>query len=365
MPRILGFRIAPACGFASFLIVKALFCLFVLASGFAQARVWTDSQGRTLEAEIVRADDVAVVVSRGGKEVKLPLDKLSDEDRKFVDEWLKDRASGKTDKSGDDADKAPDEKPAAGGDGKTLEFDGKPLETGGKMNTYEYPYDAETQERVTKKLKGKDTGYKIAIAVPADFDPSKPQRVFIANTAVNNDDQARSGNFGVFGMYAPACVANGWICLAYDTSIGRANHNTDILCAFAKLKSVWPGITGWDFAVGGFSGGAKGCFYPCGYLVKNDYRVTGAFLGGCNADFSAKGKELYNAPSGGYRKIKVFMSTGKTDDLVSEGSVKGVLASLKANGMRITRSEFFDGGHSFHKPHFEDALKWFAEPAGK
>lgn len=84
-------------------------------------------------------------------------------------------------------------------------------------------------------------------------------------------------------------------------------------------------------------------------------------LGGCNADYSAQGKERCGTPSSGCRKLKVFMSTGESDNLVSAASIKGGLAVLKANGIRNTRSETFAGGHAFHQNHFDEALKWFTE----
>lgn len=32
---------------------------------------------------------------------------------------------------------------------------------------------------------------------------------------------------------------------------------------------------------------------------------------------------------------------------------------------RDQRNEFFEGGHEIHQPHFDAALKWFAEAAEK
>lgn len=51
----------------------------------AQQRTWTDSQNRTLEATLVRSEDDSVVLRlANGKEVKFPLAKLSETDRKFA-----------------------------------------------------------------------------------------------------------------------------------------------------------------------------------------------------------------------------------------------------------------------------------------
>lgn len=318
----------------------------------AETRTWTDVQGRKIEAELIRASDTEVVVKLRGKEVSIPLAKLSEEDREYVDEWLEENADG-----GDGPDN---------GDGGAdrLLFDGKTLKTGGELNLFEYEYDEEDRVILSKlKPSPKDTGWKLAIAVPDDFDPTKPQRVFVANTAVNNDEQRLAGNVGVFGMYAPACAASGWICIAYDTSLGRAEHNHDLISAMQKLAEEWPQFRTWEFAVGGFSGGAKACFDPLAFLVKNDYKTVGAFLGGCNdGSFCERAKERYNARSSGFRTVKAFISTGDNDNLVSEDHVEKLINAIKTGGIREIRSEFFEGGHQLHRIHFEEALKWFSEP---
>ncbi|MCU0794446.1 MAG: hypothetical protein MUF31_00775 [Akkermansiaceae bacterium] len=312
-------------------------------------RTWTDVQGRKMDAEMVRASESAVVVMLRGKEVTIPLEKLSDEDREFVAEWLEEH--------GDEA---------AGGDAEEdpLMFDGKLLKAGGAMNLFEYEYTDEDREIMSKlKSEPKDTGWKVAIAVPEGFDASKPQRVFVACAAVNNDQQRLAGNVGVFGMYAPVCAEAGWVCIAYDTNLGRSTHNTDLFLAMAKLKAEWPQFSSWEFAVGGFSGGAKACFDPLGYLVSKNFHAVGAFLAGCNDGTNCElGKERHRARTKGYREVKTFISTGETDNLVSKTHVEQVIDAVKDGGIREIRSEFFKGGHQFHRPHFEEALKWFSEP---
>lgn len=316
--------------------------LGILSLSHVQARTWTDTQDRTIEADLVSADETSVVLKKDGKDFTLPLDKLSEADRRHVKEWLEESAN---------------QPPAAPG---PLLFDGKELIPGGKVNVYEYDYSPERLERVMKKLNGKDTGFKIGLAVPEGFDPSMPQRVFIASCAVNNEREARAGNLGVAGMYAGACVANGWVCFVYDSNIGRSNHNADMFAAFGKLAEQWPGFKDWQFAVGGFSGGAKSCFDPCGLLVKRKHQVLGAFLAGCNEDRSEVGRKRHKASSAGYRGIKIYMSTGKNDTISTPAQSEKVIKSLRSNGMRNSRLELFDGGHGFHRPHFEEALKWFS-----
>jgi hypothetical protein len=310
------------------------------------ARTWTDKDGRSMEAEIVGADGLQVTVNKGGKEFKMPLDRLSDKDREYVKEWLEEQE--------DKADDKEEEAPGGAAAGQ-LTFDGKPLVAGGKTNLFQYDYSPEQLEN-TKKLKGKDTGYKIALALPADFNPAKPQKVFVVSTAVNDAKQGLAGNVGMMGFFGKQCAANGWVCLAYDTNLGRQDHDGDLMAALEKINAQWPQFKTWDFAVGGFSGGAKACFFPCAYLLKHDYKVVGAFLAGCNEDRSGAGQATYRVPKSAYKNVKVFLGnpTYKAD------YAPPVAASLKKNGMSKIRAEVHQGKNSLDYGQFAVALKWFA-----
>jgi predicted esterase len=124
-------------------------------------------------------------------------------------------------------------------------------------------------------------------------------------------------------------------------------------------------MSDWEFAVGGFSGGAKGCFFPCATLIREKYKVVGAFMGGCNEDFSERARKELKAPGAGYRTLRAFISSGKQDTIASVSQSANVKKSLKDNGIRDSRMGIHEGGHSLYQPHFAEALKWFAEDRPK
>lgn len=243
--------------------------VFVACISFVYSRTWTDVNGREIEADLVNADTSTATLKKAGKEFKFPFDRLSEEDRAYIKEWMENDGDVE-DTDQDDASTATKKdnptppKPNAG----SLQFDGKELKTGGHANVYSYDYDAETVEMLKKKLKHDDTGYKLGIAVPNDFDPSKPQKVFIVCTAVNNEAEGRNGNVGKMGMYAKHATNKGWICIACDSNNGYPKNTTAILWCFQKLNQVWPNCKSWQYATGGFSGGSKTCFGPCALLVE-------------------------------------------------------------------------------------------------
>jgi hypothetical protein len=76
---------------ASFFVIPGM----LLIAMTLEARIWTDTKGRTIEAEMLRAEGSAAIVRRGGKEVRLPLEMLSDTDKQFVENWNEEKATAK------------------------------------------------------------------------------------------------------------------------------------------------------------------------------------------------------------------------------------------------------------------------------
>jgi hypothetical protein len=344
--------------------MKIIASLFLLGSALLTARTWTDVKGRALEAELVRVEGDVVIVKRNGAENSIKLGTLSQADQDHVAQWRRDQAPGQ---------------PAAAAAPGVITLDGKPIETGGKMNLIEKPYSAETlkilakhkgesvgtgdSSRDSKKVAdGLETGLKLAVAVPKDFNPLKPMNVFIVITAVNSEEERAGGNIPKFHMYGKSCVDNGWVCLAIDSNNGVPMNFATYDEAFALIEKSWSGFPGSRFAAGGFSGGSKGCWGPIAWLVKTKRNAAGVFMGGCNEDHSERFRKQLSAAASGYRKIRAFMSTGKADTIATTAHAESVKKSLKTNDVKNVRLEFFDGGHSLFAAHFEVALKWWAEP---
>lgn len=180
-------------------------------------------------------------------------------------------------------------------------------------------------------------------------------------TAVNSEAERKSGNCSKFGMYSKSCTDNGWVCIAIDSNTGVPSNYESQRLAFELISKEWPGFASSRFSAGGFSGGSKGCWGIVAWLIKNRHAVSGVYMGGCNSDYSESHKKSVGAPSGDYRKIRAYLSTGKSDTIASPTSSKEVQKSLESNGIRNVRYELYDGGHVFNSPQFVDSLKWFAE----
>lgn len=341
--------------------MKLITCCLCLLSTILSARTWTDRTGRSLEADLIRIDGTTVIVKRGDKEIPIQRATLSDNDGAFLTQWEKDASKElpKTTPSG------------------AIQLDGKPITRGETSQVIEKPYSPESLKEVLK-LKGKkgttgdsspdskdendgtENAFKLAVALPPDFDPLKPTNVFIVITAVNSEAERVKGNVAKFNGYAKTCISNGWVCIAIDSNGGVPQSFIAYQEAFALMAKNWPGFATSRFSAGGFSGGSKGCWGPIAWLVKNKYQTGGVYMGGCNEDWSAKCRETVGAPSSGYRKIRAFVSTGKADQIATPAQSEGVVDSLKSNGVKDVRFELHEGAHSMSTPHLIDALKWFA-----
>lgn len=333
----------------------------ILAAPCLSARTWTDVRGRTVEAELLRVEAGNPVVSLKGKEVTLPAAKLSAADQEFVQEWLKTKEEEAKEQAEQAAEKAAESaKLAAAG---IFSIDGTKLEKSGKMTVIERPYSAKSLEDLAKRKLENETGFKIGLVLPPGFDPSKPQRVYVVSTAVNNPAEGARGNVGKVGMYSKTCAAQGWICVAFDSNTGFPETSCAIEEGMALLTKEWPVLKDSEYAFGGFSGGVGACFYSAGFLLAHDYRVIGAFLAGKNADYSENERKKWDLSKKDFDGIRVLVSSGKLDKNAPPEGAESLAESLKSNGYGEIRLRTHEGGHKFHEPHFAEALTWFAEPA--
>ena len=69
--------------------------VMIFATLSADARIWTDTKNRTIEADIVRADAENVIVNKGGKEVTIAINTLSTKDVHYIATWTKDNSAPK------------------------------------------------------------------------------------------------------------------------------------------------------------------------------------------------------------------------------------------------------------------------------
>lgn len=339
--------------FNRFLLATAL---LAMACGQAMAedeRTWTDVDGRTMRASIVGTGEDRVRVLFQGRETSIPLARLSAADREYVEKW---------EEENEDAAPPVESKPSATAAGGAT-FDGKALSPGGKSQLFQFDYDAETKEKLARKYKTEDSGYRIAIAIPQGFDASRPQKVLVVLCPQNNEAQTKAGNIAAMGAFAGKAVAEGWVCVAYDSNLGAATQHFEAYDqSISRILQNWPQAKTWAFAVGGSSGGGKAALGHAAILASRDLSVCGIYLAGVNdAGFLSEMRDSRRVSKGAFRATRCFISTGEKDNLVSKSHVASVVSTLRAEGVRDIREEWFDGGHGMNAGHVTEGLRWIAE----
>ena len=312
-----------------------------------EPREWTNTDGVTITAKMLGVDDQGkVLMLFKGEETPVPLDTLSEADQEYVAQWQVKQ-------------KELEKQRAA----QATMFAGKQLKLGGEKNMFEFDYEPEVLQAVKDKYKSEDTGYRIAITVPEDFDSRKPQKVFFLANAQNSKAQSRMGNVLAIHNFNKTTAAEGWVCIAYDSNLGNdVNHTVAWSAAMHKLVSEWPDFNNWIFACGGNSGGAKGAMIHTAYHVSRERKVVGLFLSSCNqATNMTYARDRYDVNKSDLRDTRCYASANKTTNKVTPANMSDVLSTIKGEGVRTVRDEWHEGAPGIYQEHFAEALRWFTQ----
>ena len=334
-------------------------------AGFLPARTFTDTSGKTIEADFVSRDGENVVLKMNGRDYRLPISRFSEADQVYLREQPEGAAAAEEPAAGGAGPGAEPAKPAApmpktAGAGKVMFRD-----TEIKPNAVvalEIPLDEETLKKA-KKADEDIKALKITVAVPPGFDPSKPQKYLLISAAINNDAERAGGNARALRGYQSTALAAGWAVLAVDCDLGnpiraKGSVNEELHTkAFEELGKEWGGFKQSDFACAGFSGGAKGTFAKTGYLLASQLRVIGLFLGGCNRSYHEEAEQR-GVSSAAKRRVNVFVSNGTKDTIAPVDSGKKVAKDVRRPFGKV-RFEEYDSGHSLSTIQLKLALEWF------
>lgn len=340
-------------------LITALSLLATVSAGKLPTRTWTNTAGKTIEAELVGLKDDKVLLKKRGKVYKVPLASLVKADRQFA------------------------QKKIARIEKEARKFMGQEL-LPGQMITFEAPLSEENRSIAAKGAKGwknqfvaqysgqwlRDMGkthdienVRILLGVPKDFDPAKGCPIFVQWTSTNAKSNVAGGK-----PYWPTCAKKGWMLVSVEGAPDpKSTWSNAVFLAGIKefmeqLHRKYKGSENWPVATGGFSGGAKICQWMGGLMNGiQGVNVTGYWLGGCNeARFDYAEMDL-NVRKKAYQGAKVFISSGTTDNLVQPNHRSTVKNSCDAAGFKQVRSETYAGGHSINFTHLEQAFDWFVE----
>lgn len=232
----------------------------------------------------------------------------------------------------------------------------------GEVIQFDAPLSASEQRQAMEDSNPATTTARVALGVPADFDPAKSWPLLIISATVD------ASSIELLGAYQQDALAAGWVIMAADGAIKPKDDRTPRRLAMIEagldfLAAHWPAAKTWPIAAGGFSGGAKRSGFVAAPLLKEQRHVVGILMGGCNEDTATAGLKRFTPPYA-FKLLPIFLSSGATDTIASPEMVHYVERSMKNNGFRNVRFESYPGAHDVYPPHTTEALRWFlAGPA--
>lgn len=232
-----------------------------------------------------------------------------------------------------------------------------PVKTG-EVILFDAPLSPAEQRLATEDNNPATTTAHIALGVPENFDPTKSWPLLIISATVD------ASNIELLGAYQQDALAAGWVIMAADGAIKPKDDRTPRRLAMIEagldfLVAHWPAAKTWPIAAGGFSGGAKRSGFVAAALMKEQRRVIGILMGGCNEDTATEASKRYTPPYA-FRLLPIFLSSGATDTIATPEMVHYVEHSMKSNGFRNVRFASYPGAHEVYHPHTTEALQWFA-----
>ena len=365
-------------GWLAWILLAALAApVFAATNEWSRPRIWTSASGAKMPAIFseISGDDI-ILKNRQGEPIRIARAKLSGADQALLDEAFGPASPGMPeapppeefgpaapapDAAPDSAATVENPSPAAPSPLRVAETE-IPLET---KTTFRTPLDKEAMDQI-RKVGNKATEAVVGLWLPADFDPKQEWGILLVSATAN------SSSIGHMSSYlTPAKTATGWIVVAADGPEAPVKGDDNVWrwqmarAALLALQATWPDSRQWPVAVGGFSGGAKRSGYLGALLCKDEWNLIGMYMGGCNEDMASEGLREYRPDRGTFRRVPVYLSTGKKDATATVNSANKVRLSLGATGFRDVRMETYDGAHVPNAPQIAEALTWFKELRAK
>jgi hypothetical protein len=202
---------------------------------------------------------------------------------------------------------------------------------------------------------------RMALAVPAGFDPAKSWPILVINNTENYS------NIDAMNEFKEAATAAGWVVLGADPIEAEKDEHGDwrAPCSVAALNFLaasWPGAHQWPVACGGMSGGAKNSAEVAGEVAKARYRLIGMLMLGCNQDLASVALRKASPPQ--FLAVPIYLGSGKADTIATPEQTERVKESMRRTGFRKVRLESHDGAHVVSQPQVGEALRWFVEMSG-
>lgn len=202
----------------------------------------------------------------------------------------------------------------------------------------------------------------VAIALPKGFQPTENQRIL----AVFPDFFSDGDQEKLLTPYAQVAAPKGWVVLTargplLDLDLPDAWHSVMFQAALRQLSEEFPGIAEWSFYLAGNADGASRATVSTGVMMENDLEVKGIYVSSLKRESITRSVEAFGPSKIKLKKIKVFVSHGSDDNMVSEEASLAQSELIREAGIQDVRHENHDGRGGVDPKSFTKALEWFEE----
>lgn len=225
-----------------------------------------------------------------------------------------------------------------------------------------YPIDKYFQDYAAAGGNTRPMTGRALISFPKNFDPSRSWPILIV---VSTSDYHRTNAMDA-PFYQDAGMAEGWIVLAADATVGPREDSEAwrvalVGAALQMIHKEWPQSAHWPIAFAGLSGGAKRSGFLAAMLESaNPIKICGFFLAGINDDRISVAYKTYHPPAN-FLDIPIWLSSGVGDPIAPPFKHEHVRASLVNTGFKHVRLESFAGSHEVEPAQVQLALRWFRQ----
>lgn len=244
---------------------------------------------------------------------------------------------------------------------KSATLAGQPVPPGQTLDI-RFPIDKYFQDYAASGGNPRPATGRALISFPKGFDPARTWPILIV---ISTSDYHRTNAMDA-PFYQEAGIAEGWIVLAADATIGPREDSEAwrvalLGAALQMIHKDWPQSARWPVAFAGLSGGAKRSGFLAAMLSStNPVKISGFFLAGINDDRISVAYKTYQPPPG-FLNIPIWLSSGTGDSIAPPFKSEHVRASLVNTGFKHVRVESFAGGHEVDPAQVRLALRWFRQ----
>ncbi len=204
---------------------------------------------------------------------------------------------------------------------------------------------------------------EVVIALPLDFKPTENQKVMIVVPEASTEGHLEK----MVSNYAQTAAPKGWVVLTAhspttDEFPTPGLYPAVIQAAMRHLDEKYKGAKDWPLYLAGNSSGSGRATLAVGALMEEGFDVRGCYVSSFLREHLTKSIETYDPSRTAVKKLKVFISQGEADTLVTGEELRKFAEAIREAGVKNVRLESHSGRGGLDAAGFAQALDWFAEP---